>query len=103
MARWIPIDKRPLLTGKYLVGHRGYQEIMHFFGPEREWMPGTAIGWHRLTDKGWVRDEPAERFRATHCQLITPPPKPSTARRAKKYTGPMTAGSTHTARLAKSA
>lgn len=71
--RWLPIDHRPLETGTYLVGHRGYQEIMKFFGPDVEWAPGTKMGWLRLTKQGWERDDPAERFNATHCILIEPP------------------------------
>jgi hypothetical protein len=71
---WLPIDTRPLPTGKYLVGHRGYHEIMWFFGPEKEWLPPIQIGWRRLTKlRGWQRDEPAERFNATHCCLIEGP------------------------------
>lgn len=67
---WLLIDARPLKTGTYVVGHRGHQELLNFFGPEKEWMPGTIIGWRRLTPRGWVRDDPVERFHATHCMLV---------------------------------
>lgn len=70
---WLPINYRPLQTGTYLVGHRGHQEIMQFFGPDVHWLPGTKMGWLRLTSKGWDRDDPAERFNATHCIMIQPP------------------------------
>ncbi len=68
--KWLPVDHRPLKTGTYIVGHRGWQEIMKFFGPEVHWMQGTPMGWLRLTETGWIRDNPAERFNATHCCLI---------------------------------
>lgn len=74
---WMPVDHRPLKTGTYLVGHRGHQEIMKFFGPDTEWINvgrwGTQLGWNRLTKDGWKRDDPAERFNATHCILIQTP------------------------------
>lgn len=68
---WIPIETRPLKTGHYIVAHRGWEELLHFAGPEIHWMPGAIIGWMRLDPrKGWVRDDPVERFGATHCCLI---------------------------------
>lgn len=70
---WISIDHRPLKTGTYLVGHRGHQEIMKFFGPDVHWLPGTKMGWLRKTQKGWERDDPMQRFKATHCVEIQPP------------------------------
>ena len=71
---WIPIDTRPLKTGKYLVGHRGHQEIMWFTGPEKEWVKGTNLGWHPIGhDWALPADNPAERFNATHCCLIVSP------------------------------
>lgn len=71
--KWLPVDHRPLKTGTYLVGHRGHQEIMKFFGPDIEWEPGTKMGWLRLTNQGWNRDDPAKRFNATYCVMIDPP------------------------------
>lgn len=75
---WVPLETRPLKTGYYLVGHAGHQEKLLFSGPEREWLPGAIMGWQRQTSQGWVRDDPAERFNATHCAFIDPPPKPMT-------------------------
>lgn len=71
---WLPIDTRPLKTGKYLVGHRGHQELMWFTGPEKEWVSGTQLGWHSV-GTAWSRpaDDPVKRFRATHCCLIEGP------------------------------
>jgi hypothetical protein len=85
---WLSIYHRPLKTGTYLVGHRGHQEIMKFFGPDVHWMPGTKMGWLRHTDRGWDRDDPAERFHATHCVLIMAPeeratPSPTAAERTE--------------------
>lgn len=70
---WLPIDHRPLATGRYIVAHRGYAEITHFLSPtDHVWMPHTKIGWQK---------DPSI-FRATHCALLpdidipaTPPTK----------------------------
>lgn len=72
--QWVPIDSRPLKTGKYLVGHRGWCEIMWFTGPEKEWVSGTQLGWHRA-DQRWnlPADDPKGRFNASHCLLIEGP------------------------------
>lgn len=59
--RWIPIDHRPLSTGRYIVAHCGHAEIMHFLSPtDKQWMPGTNIGWQG--DPGY--------WGATHCAAL---------------------------------
>lgn len=63
---WLPIETRPLPPGIYLVGQRRYQEIMRFHGPERGWLRRNVL-------HGWQRDDPVERFNATHCVLIQAP------------------------------
>lgn len=56
---WLPIDHRPLATGRYIVAHRGHAEIIHFFSPtDRTWSPGTKFGWQKDT------------FKATHCARL---------------------------------
>lgn len=75
---WLPIDTRPLKTGRYLVGHRGWQEVMHYFGPEKEWVPGTRLGFHRLEKRGWIWCDPRVAFGATHCMPITVPSEDGT-------------------------
>lgn len=71
---WLPIDHRPLKTGKYIVGNRGHQEIMHFAGPDTKWVPSTQLGWHPL-GHSWnlPADDPKSRFNATHCVLLQTP------------------------------
>ena len=79
--RWISIDTRPLRTGRYLVGHQGWQEVMVYFAPPLEkWAPGSHLGFHRLMRRGWVWCDPAVAFNATHCALIEGIPENVNAR-----------------------
>lgn len=61
-AEWLPIDHRPLKTGRYIIAHRGHAEITHFFSPADSWVPGTKFGWQK---------DPAS-FGATHCMPLPP-------------------------------
>jgi hypothetical protein len=75
--KWTLLDSPPTKTAKYLVGHRGHQEIMFFFANDREWLPNTQMGWLRSTDRGWVADDPAKRFNARYyTEIITPKENP---------------------------
>lgn len=42
---WIPMSISPTTSGKYLVGHRGHQVVMHYLGQDENWMEGTRLGW----------------------------------------------------------
>lgn len=68
---WTPINVIPAKSGKYLVGHRGWQEIMWYFGTDKEWMPRTPLGWHASGDHH-VADDPQLRFKATHYLFLDP-------------------------------
>lgn len=41
----IPMSISPTTSGKYLVGHRGHQVVMHFLSPDEDWAEGTRLGW----------------------------------------------------------
>lgn len=42
---WVPLTIPPITSGKYLVGHRGHQEMKHYLTDDKEWFPGTKLGW----------------------------------------------------------
>jgi hypothetical protein len=49
---WIPMSIPPKRTGKYLVGHRGHQEMNHFLANDHEWHPTAKLGWQGSLDFG---------------------------------------------------
>lgn len=87
--QWLPIEHRPLQTGHYLVAHRAHEEILHFFGPDKDWVRGTIMGWRRLGKSGWERDDPVKRFGATHCILIQPTPDDSLVLKNEEQSEPV--------------
>lgn len=61
---WLPIESRPLDTGKYFVAHRGHVEVDHFFSPADKWAPHTKFGWQRVGPDG------RHSWHPTHCALV---------------------------------
>lgn len=61
---WLPLGSMTTPpTGKYVVGHRGYQCITHYLNGADPWHPHTKIGW---------QDDPFA-FGATHYMPLPAP------------------------------
>jgi hypothetical protein len=67
-----PIEDCPRISGRYFVFHRGYGKVLHWFGPDKEWIEGTRLGWRDA-------HEPHERyplsFGPTHWYALPDPDK----------------------------
>lgn len=78
---WFPLDIQPPHSGKYLVGHRGHEELFHFFHPGGKWVSGDSVGWFHYERK---KRQP-EDFRATHWMPIVSAPAVARVVNLKKF------------------
>lgn len=62
---WFPLTQPPEESGKYLVGHAGTQKTNYYFTNDREWAPGTKMGWF----------EDPEKINATHWMKLPECPR----------------------------
>jgi len=44
---WIKISNEPTITGKYLVGHGGHAELIHFLADDKDWVHTAKTGWQK--------------------------------------------------------
>lgn len=63
---WVDLSKaEPTETGRYLVGHGGHAEVIHFLADDRDWVQTAKTGW---------RKDPRS-FGATHWVILPDMPK----------------------------
>ena len=45
---WTLLTTPPTKSGRYIVGHRGHSEIIHYLAPEEgPWAPNAKLGWQK--------------------------------------------------------